>query len=338
MTGGRADLSLTLGGTGGGDLGLADLSSADLTGTPPADLAWHQLTWTPKQLSAQLTALWASDATHIWVCGDSSANCFFSPGDDMWTQKSANPFYRPGGMWGVSSTVLFFVGNNGDIRSWDAANNTWTQSTGTVSTGAILTGIWGTSINDVYISSSGNQTGPGEAIYHNTTGNLISGTWSNPINVASGGLNGVSGTTGHTYMVGNTGRIWHSSDGTNWNTLTTGVPMVNLNGVFVLDAQHVYVVGDAGTILFSNGNGMFTKQTIDSTYAMFVFRSVWAADANNVFAVGDKGAVLHGDASGTWKAETSGLEVQNVNINVIYGTSATNLYVAGDSGWVSHGK
>jgi len=193
-------------------------------------------------------------------------------------------------------------------------------------------------INDVYVSSSGNQSGSGEAIYHNTTGNLVGGTWTNPINIASGALNGISGTTGHVYAVGNNGRIFHSSDGSTWNTLTTGVPAVNLYGVFVLDAQHVYVVGDAGTILFSNGNGMFTQQTIASTYAMFVFRAVWAADADNVFAVGDKGAVLHGDHSGTWTAETSGLEVQSISINTVFGTSATNVYVAGDGGWVSHGK
>jgi len=338
--GGRADLSLTLGGTGGGDdMALADLSGPDLAGTPPADLAWHQLTWTAQSITLnQFTAMWASDASHIFVCGDSSISCYVSSGDDMWTQKAANPFYRPGGMWGTSPTVLFFVGNQGDIRGWDAANNTWTQSAGSVSAGAVLTGIWGSSINDVYVSSSGNQSGSGEAIYHNTTGNLVGGTWTNPINIASGALNGISGTTGPVYAVGNNGRIFHSSDGSTWNTLTTGVPAVNLYGVFVLDAQHVYVVGDAGTILFSNGNGMFTQQTIASTYAMFVFRAVWAADADNVFAVGDKGAVLHGDHSGTWTAETSGLEVQSISINTVFGTSATNVYVAGDGGWVSHGK
>jgi len=338
--GARADLSLTLGAFGAGDLGAADLAVADLAGTTPADLAWHALTWTPKQIgAAQMTAMWASDATHGWVCGDSSANCFFSAGDDVWPQKSANPFYRPGGMWGTSSTVLFFVGNNGDIRGWDNANNTWIQSAANVSSGATLTGIWGTSINDVYVTASANSGAAGEFIYHNVSGNLTAGTgWSNPLAIASGGLNGVSGTTGHTYAVGNGGRIFHSSDGSVWNPLTTGVPAVDLHGVFVLDATHVYVVGDAGTILFSSGNGMFIKQTIAATYATFAFRAIWAADADNVFAVGDKGAVLHGDSAGTWIAETSGLEVQTANINTVFGTSATNVYVAGDSGWVSHGK
>ncbi len=340
VAGGRADLALTLGAGGGQDLSAAggDMLGADLAGTAPPDLAWRTLAWTPKQISsAQMLALWASDATHIWVCGNSTANCFFSAGDDNWPQKSANPFYTPGGIWGTSATVLFFVGNNGDIRSWDNAAMTWTQSTSTVSTGMYLTAIWGSSINDVYVTANGGTGGPGEFIYHNTTGNLASG-WTNPLAIGSGGLNGVSGTAGHTYAVGDGGRIFHSSDGSTWNALTTGVPSVNLHGVFVLDAQHVYVVGDSGTILFSAGNGMFTKQTIAATYATFAFRAVWAADADNVFAVGDTGAVLHGDAAGTWTAETSGLEVQTVNINAVWGTSATDVYVAADGGWVSHGK
>ena len=284
-----------------------------------------------------MLALWASDAAHIWVCGKSSANCFFSAGDDNWPQKSANPFYTPGGIWGTSATVLFFVGSNGDIRSWDNTAMTWTQSTSTIASLTVLTSIWGSAINDVYVTGNANNGAPGEYIYHNTTGNLTQG-WTNPHGVLSGGLNGVSGTSGHTYAVGNGGRILHSSDGNTWNALTTGVPAVNLHGVFVVDSQHVYVVGDSGTILFSPGDGSFTKQALDPVYATFAFRAVWAAGANDVFAVGDKGAVLHGDGAGHWTAETSGLEVQAVNINAVWGTSATNVYVASDAGWISHGK
>lgn len=337
VAGKRVDLALTLGGSSPADMAMTapdGSAPGDMTG-PPADMTYRALTWVPKQLGSQFLALWAADASHIWLGAEDTASNYYSTGNDVWTQVSANPFFQAGGIWGTDATHVYLVDGNGNIRNWIAGSSLWNMTTSSIGTSQqALTGIWGTSLNDIYVVGNGSTTTPTQLIFHNATGNVTSG-WTTVRSVAGAGLNAVSGTTGQIYTVGTTGLILQSSDGVTWTQQPSGTTE-ELLGVFVLDAQHIYVVGNA-TLLFSSGNGVFTQQTLPQAYSFITLRGVWAADPDNVFVVGDKGAILHGDSTGAWVVQTSGLEGQMVNINAVWGVSAHDVYAAAD-GWVVHGQ
>src|SRR5258706_13437358 len=72
------------------------------------------------------------------------------------------------------------------------------------------------------------------------------------------------------YVVGkdasDNGKIWHSTGTTvNFTAQTLPAGTGPLFGVWGADASHVYAVGPSGTILFSMGNGTWTKRSSGTT-------------------------------------------------------------------------
>ena len=99
-----------------------------------------------------------------------------------------------------------------------------------------------------------------------------------------------------------------------------------LRGVWGSDANNVWAVGDAGTILRWNGTA-WAAHAAGTTAAL---NGVWGTDASNVWAVGAGGAILKWNGT-AWAAQTSGTTQP---LYGVWGTDASNVWAVGGSGTI----
>jgi hypothetical protein len=109
----------------------------------------------------------------------------------------------------------------------------------------------------------------------------------------------------------------------------TSPTTANLRGVFGVDANHVWAVGDDGTILFRN-NGVWTRETLQGTSGPL--NAVWAADVDRVWAVGrddqspPSGVIFRRDPDGTWRREDAGAVG---DLHGVHGSSPDDVWAVG---------
>ncbi len=151
-----------------------------------------------------------------------------------------------------------------------------------------------------------------------TSASSLSGVWA-----GAGGVAFASGANA-SLIVSNGTPPWTPKAGANHN----------VNGIWGASATAVYavgqgnLVGSVGQVLYFNGTGDFTLQTVPNTIeALFAVGGSGAAD---VYAVGRGGVILHSTGNGTWTLQTSGT-TQNLNG---VGGIAGEMYVVGDAGTI----
>jgi hypothetical protein len=100
-----------------------------------------------------------------------------------------------------------------------------------------------------------------------------------------------------------------------------------LHGVWAINAEDVFAVGDAGTILRRTNNAWaaMTSGTVRN------LRGVWASSSSDVWATGGAGTVLHYDGV-TWSAVTN---MSTSDIDAVWGTGPSDVWFAG-GGTVQH--
>ena len=134
---------------------------------------------------------------------------------------------------------------------------------------------------------------------------------------------GVNGTTATRYWaLSNTSILLR--DAVEYTTVYTG--NVILRGIYVADANNVWVVGDSGTILYYNGS-TWTAQTSGTSSNL---NAVWGSSANSVWAVGASGTILFWDGT-TWAAQNSGI---STSISAVWGASSTTVWAGGSGGTI----
>lgn len=97
----------------------------------------------------------------------------------------------------------------------------------------------------------------------------------------------VSGSVGPDGTIG----LYKSHDGgKNWARITfESLDKVNYNGIFALGKEHVWIVGDSGTIYRSDDQGAsWVRINVPAEYQTDIFLRVAARDVNDVWVVGDK--------------------------------------------------
>lgn len=111
-----------------------------------------------------------------------------------------------------------------------------------------------------------------------------------------------------------------------WVPQTSGVPSSkSLMSVWSSYSDpSVYAVGADGTILHSEGNGIWTVQTSGTTETLF---GVWGSDSSDIYAVGSNGVVLHSTGNGVWTAQT-GIP-DTVWLWAVWGLDSGDVYVVG---------
>ena len=102
----------------------------------------------------------------------------------------------------------------------------------------------------------------------------------------------------------------------------------SLRGIWGLNHQHVYAVGDAGIILKFDGSEWLNMESNTQERLL----DVWGSAANNVYAVGENGTIQHFNGN-IWKTVDS--QIQNP-LTGIWGTADNNIYAVGGHGTILH--
>jgi photosystem II stability/assembly factor-like uncharacterized protein len=218
--------------------------------------------------------------------------------DNVWA-VGGRPWYAPGG---ASSVVLHWDGTE-----WSVAYSEDDISMMSVSALAA---------DDVWVSG-------GMGIYH-YDGN----TWETsfpteplPEPPLVTGISAIDGNNvwaserhrgpGFSHILYYDGAIWHSHT---WDT-------TNLNGVFALDTNNIWVVGDNGTVLYWDADRELPNPEVqDSGTAENLF-GVTALASDNAWAVGDNGTILNWDGS-AWASQASGIDADLKGVTSIAGDHA----------------
>ncbi|MFA6548394.1 MAG: YCF48-related protein [Candidatus Margulisiibacteriota bacterium] len=141
------------------------------------------------------------------------------------------------------------------------------------------------------------------------------------------------------YAVGNfaddktvTGIYRSTNSGKDWTILTSDNTQ-NLYGVYALSSSIVWVVGNAGTVLYtSNAGSSWTAKTNGITGSPN-FKSIHFYDGNNGYIVGESGVIYVTSNGGEkWTLQTSGT---SNTLNFIRAVDANNAWAVGSSATIS---
>jgi len=241
---------------------------------------------------------------------------------------------------------LSVTGNKGEL---DLNGQTvYVRGTVSIASGVNLTGagliISVGNVNAQPNLSAGGSKYAAAVVYYDGNSSPTNGTWSTKSITETYllDLNDVwgvsSGGNDTIYAVGNGCEVQKYTGATNgtgtWSEIdiSTYIPATtfpNLNGVWGVDAGHLYAVGIGGHIVSYNG----TWSDIVVTAADLTkpeLNSVWGAASDNVFAVGGAGAVFHYDGA-AWTQMSSGTVEK---LNGVWGASDNTVYTVGDAGTI----
>ncbi len=101
-----------------------------------------------------------------------------------------------------------------------------------------------------------------------------------------------------------------------------------LNAIWGSDPNHIWAVGDAGTILYWNGGPNWIPQDSNTRKNL---SGVWGSN-NNVWAVGDMGTILRWDGN-DWKTL---VQTSNTieNLSGVWGSDPNNIWAVGNMGTI----
>jgi len=299
--------------------------------------------------TANLFGVHALDANRVWAVGAGGKILRTTNGGNTWTAQASGVTYRLRGVYASSSTSVWAVGEgpggSGTVLYHDGS--TWTRR---YLTGGCLNAVSGR-YGRVW------AVGDGGTIW-----NYRTGSWIGQNSHTSRDLRGVCALDhSHAWAVGAHGTALRTDDGgVTWtlqNTVTgtafhavsaTGPDTVwavgdrgligtydgsvwrnehptekRLNGVAALDAEHVWVVGQSGTILFDLG--CWEDQT-----RLGGLRAVSAADADHVWAVGEQGKALFYDGA-SWARQPTGTTEDLLSV---FAVSPGRAWAVGDGGTI----
>lgn len=100
-----------------------------------------------------------------------------------------------------------------------------------------------------------------------------------------------------------------------------------LRGVWGIDSNNMFVVGDSGVIIRRENGGSWATMTSNTTVNL---RAVWGTSMTNVYAVGENGTVMYFNGT-AWSQITVPTTQQ---LNGIWGISANEIYAVGNGGTI----
>ncbi len=314
----------------------------------------------------EMRGVWGSSATDVYAVGGAAAAPQFWRWDgSAWTQMTplpGNPQNSYTAIAGNSSTQFIAVGYNGQItRGTGSAVGSWADESFASMTSDFY-GVWSAASNDYY-AVGGDGTTP--VIYRSQT----AGTWLQVTTVpaATGfDLKAIWGATGAgVWAVGTSGKIWRSTDGTNFSNYTSPVTD-DLYAVWGSSGSDVWAAGANGALIRYTGSSwnVVSSSSGAAVGALAAASStqVWAMDSganiqyyngttwtpetnplssplrracaltsNDVWAVGDSAAIIRRQ-NGTWSAVTPPAGLGANNLNAAWGQTAGLIYVGGQNG------
>jgi len=254
--------------------------------------AWSTMNSVPGQ---SLYGVWGSSASDVFAVGAGGTIRHYN--GSAWSAMNSGVTDYLFSVWGTSSTNVYAVGGGGSLRTilhYDG--NTWSPSYRNV--GGLFRAVWGSSANNIFV------VGDGGVIWHSSNGVAWSamnsgvtdylysvwGTSSTNVYAVGGGgslqtilhydgntwspsysdsgslFRAVWGSSANNiFVVGDGDVIWHSSNGSDWSAMASGVPTTNLSGVWGACANDVFAVGLTGTIIHYGSGCPPTITTITPT-------------------------------------------------------------------------
>lgn len=265
--------------------------------------------WTAIELgiNANWNTIWGSSASNIRGGGDAGYMlCNLGSGWGFCgTASTSDDLY---GMWGSSSTDVYWVGSGGVIH-YDGI-----KIAKTYSSAVALNDVSGSSWNNIFAVGMN-----GRIIHYDGSAWTVMGSG------VTDQLNGVwSSSQDNAYAVGAFGTILHY-DGSAWSTDLTSP---SLYGIWGSSSEDVFAVGERGTILHTNGSAW---SLMPSPYTN-TGKGIWGASSSDVFVVGGGGGILRYDGS-VWSAMTS---PTTNSLNGIWGSSLNDVFAVGARGTILH--
>jgi hypothetical protein len=112
-----------------------------------------------------------------------------------------------------------------------------------------------------------------------------------------------------------------------WTQEAGSLQLGQMNGVWGLDADHVWAVGLGGSIAFRDASGTWTLQTAQFMHPPDVY-SVWGASATDLYAGSDHG-LLHSFGGGNdWTNASGSNAPTSFNVTGVWGFASRDLYAA----------
>jgi hypothetical protein len=233
------------------------------------------------------------------------------------------------GVWQQSSSNIYAVGNGSTVARYNGSS--WSLvNTGLAS--APLSGVYGFSASDLWVV--------GGAV----TAHYNGSSWTS-VNNTGAAYKAVWGTSStNVYAVGyqSPWAIIQVNNGSGFNTVANDNVWAwgdTLRAIYGLDANDIWVAGDAGVIgeyvynqYYSQWETMNTNSCGGSNVTYY---GLWASSNTNVYAVGSNGTICR--YNGTSWAMANGLPANlTATLTAIGGSSANDIWVTGQGGVTLH--
>ena len=321
--------------------------------------SWTNLTTVPHGVADTIRAVWAADASHIFMVGDAGRIVTYNGNGTTggWTQitkPAGNPPFR--GVWGTSATNVFAVATNGSIYHY--TGTTWTAMTSNTTSeldavgGTSSTNVWAVGANGTMVryNGAGNWTYNGQAIGVTlrgiTTTNGITPIW------AVGDAGTLVSINGTTATVSNQSgfpifRIWAASDtsvwattvgsilhydGNNWSVVyTSSTPADTMLGLWGFSPTDVHTLTVNGNVAIWNGTSWTATPHGGTSW-----RAEWGDQADTLVlcAASQAGTIYCNDTQTNATAGTAQLMgLWGASNKILYTTNVLGaIYQSTDSG------
>jgi hypothetical protein len=228
------------------------------------------------------------------------------------------------GLWAISTSDIWGVGNAGTIIHYDG--NSWSTTPSGVTSD--LWGVWASGSNDVWAVGDLAAAGGNAVVLHTTGGGAPWTAVNNP--GIPNKLNSIFGIgTADLWVVGDSAvggapDFWHRDFQNTWKKLPIAGMTGYLSGVWASSPTDIYASGATGVVLHSNGT---TTTSAQAAGALQHLLSIWGNAPNSIFAVGVMGTSVKYDGS-SWKSIPNGT---TQDLRYVFG-DGTLVYVTGASG------
>jgi hypothetical protein len=225
---------------------------------------------------------------------------------------------------GSSNSDVYAVGGMA-VLHYDGA--TWSNLT--VPGPFVLSAVWG--VNKTFIAVgvgviTGGPPPPLAVTIEAGALKSMKGATGKGLTAIWGSTEGASGIAkpGDVFAVGGGGTLLYYN-GSVWHPQKSGV-ISNLSGVWRSEDNHVFVVGELGTIL--HGRGPWELVPRQTTMGL---TEIWG-DGTDIYVGGAMGTMLHHDGT-TWAADSGGKD----SIHGLWGDGKGTLYISGSIGTTGSG-
>jgi len=266
--------------------------------------------WTVQNAGIQtdILGMWGNAPQNVWAVG---ADGLIAHGKNgAWFPQYSPVSDHLRAVWGIEESYALTVGDNGAAVEFDGVK--WSA----LDTGAEadLFGVWGTSPDNMY------AVGEQVVLHRGSDG------WTSIASAPSVTLRAAWGAGPTDLMtVGDDGRLWrYNALDAAWKTeqLVTGLALRGISGTA---PDHVWIVGDKGTVIEWSGPGQWIQHDVPTTEQL---NAVVALENGQVFVSGSRGLLLRYDGNG-WSAEKAPKYGGDLMAVVAFDEPGTPSYAAG---------